>query len=208
MSLLRVPTHLSLSKALVLSLLLAAPFTPLTGEENQATNTVLVYRSPLPLGALGFELRPLNRPFFVLASAENPVLDQLRITRVSLGGTVVASDGSELRTYPEEVDFRVTASALGDVMLTTQLDPVEYGNDMNSFLLGLRFRLKVYRALKFEVVQPSRIHLIGVPADLPYDERIYRVSFDTRDIPCDARLVLEVLTPSGDRLGRFHLELL
>lgn len=204
----RVSLHLLLAKALALLIVVGIPLATVSGEENEATNTVLVYRSPLPLGAQGFELRPANRIFFLLASAEVPLLDNLRITRASAGGSVVAADGTPLNSYPAEVDFRVTASASDSVMITSQLDPVEYNGDVGSFLLGLRFRLKVYRALKFHIVEPSRVSLIGVPSDLPYDERVYRVSFDTENIPCDARLVLEVLTPSGDRLGRFHLELL
>jgi hypothetical protein len=52
------------------------------------------------------------------------------------------------------------------------------------------------------------VHLIGVPADQPFEERVYKVAFDTNEIPLDARLVLEVTGPDGARLSRFHLEVL
>jgi hypothetical protein len=85
---------------------------------------------------------------------------------------------------------------------------VDYPGDMNSFLLGMNFRLKIYRGLKVSVMKPERVHLIGVPADQPFEERVYKVAFDTNEIPLDARLVLEVTGPDGARLSRFHLEVL
>jgi hypothetical protein len=57
-------------------------------------------------------------------------------------------------------------------------------------------------------ISPTNVKLIGVPSYQPYDERIYRLSFDTPNVPVDARLVLEVYDSSGTRLTRFHLEIL
>lgn len=200
--------HLLFAKALILSLGVATVFTPGSGEEREDPTTVLQYRFPLPLGAEGFLIEPLHRSFFLLASVDDPGLQNLQITRVSLGGTVIAPDGSLLRHYPTETSFRVTASALDPTMLTTDLSPVAHEGDVNSLLLGLRFRLKIYRALHMQVIEPLRVAQIGMPADVPYEERVYRVAFDTSDIPVDARLALEVLLPSGERLSRFHYELL
>ena len=79
---------------------------------------------------------------------------------------------------------------------------------MNEFLLGLKFKLKIFRGLQMKTVNPSNVKLIGVPSYEPYDERVYRVSFETPDLPVDARLVLEVFDSTGTRLTRFHLEIL
>jgi hypothetical protein len=43
---------------------------------------------------------------------------------------------------------------------------------------------------------------------MPYDERIYRIGFDMGKIPIQDRVVMEVLTPTGQRLCKFHLDLL
>ena len=51
--------------------------------------------------------------------------------------------------------------------------------------------------------------MIGVPADVPYDERVYRVNFDLPDNePVTERFVLEVIRPRGERLARLHFSLL
>lgn len=168
----------------------------------------MLFRSPLPLGADGYLLRPLNRKFFLMASADNPEFNMVRVTRIHLGGTVVGADGTEMRHYPQQLSFRVTASALESDMLTNDVDAVNYSGDLNSFLLGMHFRLKVYRGLKVSLLKPERVHLIGVPADQPFEERVYKVAFDTNDLPLDARLVLEVTGPDGEKLSRFHLEVL
>ena len=153
-------------------------------------------------------LRPVNRRFYVMASADNPEFDKCKVTRIHLGGTVVSADGTEMRHYPQELTFRVTASAIESDIFASDIDPVNYSGDLNSFLLGLQFRLKVYRGLKMSTMKPERVHLIGVPADLPFEERVYHVAFDAADVPVDARLVLEVTGPGGEKLSRFHLEML
>src|SRR4051794_3150410 len=71
--------------------------------EGQKTSgpPTLLFRSPLPLGADGYVLRPLNRKFFLMASADNPEFNMCRVTRVHLGGTVVGPDGTQMRHYPQ-----------------------------------------------------------------------------------------------------------
>jgi hypothetical protein len=51
------------------------------------------------------------------------------------------------------------------------------------------------------------VKLVGMPMDVPYDERIYRVSFDLGEVPLADRIVLEVLSPREERLTRFHLDM-
>jgi hypothetical protein len=176
--------------------------------EGQNSPPTMLFRSPMPLGADGYVLTPVNRKFFLIASADNPEFNMVRVTRIHLGGTVVGADGTEMRHYPQSLTFRVTASAIESDMLSNDIDAVNYSGDLNSFLLGMHFRLKAYRGLKVSVIKPERVHLIGVPADQPFDERVYKVAFDTNDLPLDARLVLEVTGPDGERLSRFHLEVL
>jgi hypothetical protein len=51
------------------------------------------------------------------------------------------------------------------------------------------------------------VSVVGVPLDVSYDERIYRVAFDLGDVSMGERIVLEVLSPEGERLTRFHLDM-
>ncbi|HWR35662.1 MAG TPA: hypothetical protein VN622_07315 [Clostridia bacterium] len=194
----------ALATLLSVTMLIAAAMS----QAEDYSKAVLWYRSPLPLGAEGFELASAHRIFFVLGSAENEELDGLKITRAFKGGLVETRDGQQLQNYPATLNFRVTATALDPTMLTTDIARIDEPTDLNAMLLGLHFRLKVFRALNLEIMQPIAVQLIGVPADLPYDERIYRVSFNTGDIPVDARMALEVLSPQGELLTRFHFELL
>jgi hypothetical protein len=76
-------------------------------------------------------------------------------------------------------------------------------------LTKLKFRLKAYDGLHMRIVFPDSSTMIGVPADIPYDERIYRVTFELpEDEPVTERFVLEVLSTKGERLARLHFSLL
>jgi hypothetical protein len=50
--------------------------------------------------------------------------------------------------------------------------------------------------------------MIGVPAEIESDERVFRVSFDVGEVPVTDRMVLEVTTPEGEDLTHFPFGLL
>jgi len=162
----------------------------------------------LPLGADAFLLRPAGREFYLMSCIEDRRFDRLQVSRVRNSPFVIDASGDVWEHYPADLTFRVTATAMDPGSVKTDIDNIDEQGDMNSFLLGLRFRLKVFRGLQMQIVNPSAVHLIGMPSDVPYDERVYRVKFNAADFPVDARLVMEVLSPAGKLLSRFHLELL
>jgi hypothetical protein len=88
--------------------------------------------------------------------------------------------------------------------------PIAFDCDQDpaQFLVGLHFRVEVFRGMQMRTLSPTRQWMIGVPADEPSDERIYRVSFDLGDVRPDDRIVLLVTDSSGARLIKFHLEFL
>jgi hypothetical protein len=47
-----------------------------------------------------------------------------------------------------------------------------------------------------------------MPRHVPYNERIYRIGFQIGKVPIEDRVVMEVFSPSGERLCKFHLDLL
>ena len=168
----------------------------------------IFFHAPVPLGVEALRIEPSKKTVYVMASVENQTLDGLHIYRQPHLGRVVRVDGSEVKTYPETLDFRVTISSMASDFQGIEPYPVTNHQSLNDLLLGLKFRLKVFRGLKMKEVDPATVRLIGVPAYEPYGERVYRVSFTTPDVPVDARMVLEVFDSSGTRLTRFHLEML
>lgn len=162
----------------------------------------------MPLGSDVFTLEGYRGSVILIATAVAPELEGWKKTAQDGSWFVYASDGSRAYTYPRQVQFRVTASASERPAETYEPLEVKSERPLNDYLLGLRFRMKIFHGLQMQVVEPADVHMLGVPADVPYNERIYRLSFQLPPVPVQDRMVLEVLSPEGDRLARFHFELL
>lgn len=163
-------------------------------------------RAPMPLGNEEYRLKSARKDFYIMASLENSSMDGVRVDRRR--GRVYSPDGTPLRTYPPVLEFRISASGMDDRLLGGKGSELESQDSLNSYLLKLRFQLKVFRDLEMKELEPLSVRLIGVPADTPYDERIYRVSFELPNVPVEDRIVLNVLSPDGECLSKFHLQLL
>jgi hypothetical protein len=190
-------------------LMLAAPVRLLGGKAAPASPSwEFDFQSTMPLGSDSFLLKGHKPGILLMATAITPELDGWRKITYAHHKYVLARDGSQPQNFPGEVQFRVTASARGDV--PAESDPLTVSSDLplNDYLLGLRFRLRVFHALRVQVIKPLEVHLVGVPADVPYDERVYRVSFRLPRVPVQDRILLEVLSPDGERLARFHFEIM
>jgi hypothetical protein len=167
------------------------------------------FHSVVPLGAEALQLPPSDRMFVLFATAESPDFEGMR--RYVQGENRILTDrgGSPVRYFPASVSFRVTATARHPMADTGEAPfALQHKYEFDDLLLHLRFRARVFHGLNVQMLQPIAVQLIGVPADVPYDERIYRVEFILRDIPAEDRIVLEVLSPDGERLSKFHLELI
>ncbi len=165
------------------------------------------FHSVMPLGSEMFLLDGYKGSVLLMATAISPELEGWK--RENYGGSrfLLAQDGSRAVLYPRQVQFRVTASASERVPMDYDPLAVKSPVPLNDFLLGLQFRIKIFHGLHVRVAQPADIHMVGIPADVPYKERIYRVSFQLPAVPVQDRMVLEVLSPEGARLARFHFEL-
>ena len=98
---------------------------------------------------------------------------------------------------------------MGKGPITLQQAVVHFSNPENchEFMTKLRYRVAIFHGLEERILQPRSIDEIGMPDDISYDERIYRIGFDIGSrVPVEDRIVLEVLSSSGERLGKFHLE--
>ncbi len=204
----------SLRLAIAMSLLISTLWQPLALRAQDSSETFLVH-APMPLGVEAIRLEKAGdkntktkKTVYLLASVENQTLDGLSVTRAPHHGRVKRVDGSEVSTYPDALDFRVTATAIGNEFEGVDSYTLKTRQSLNDFLLGLKFRLKIFRGLEMVQMKPANVKLIGVPAYEPYEERVYRVSFETPKIPLDARIVLEIFSADGQRVTRFHLEML
>jgi hypothetical protein len=200
----KISVRLALTAAILFSLLWQPK--NLRAEDDQYET--FYFHSPVPLGLEAIRVMPKKKMVYLLASAENQTLDGLQVNRAPHVGRVSRSDGSPVKTYPSGLDFRVTATALPNDFKGVDQFQVTTHEPMNDFLLGLKFKLKAFRGLKMVELTPANVKLIGVPSYQSYEERVYRVSFDTPNLPVDVRLVLEVYAADGTRLTRFHLEML
>jgi hypothetical protein len=167
----------------------------------------LQFHSDVPLGAQGFTLKPSGQSLYVMALVQNPVLEGMHQARVGERRVLLDAQGRQVDFYPQQVTFRVTASAWSQDLLNVRMYPVQASEDTNAYLLDLRFRLKIFRGLSTREVYPTDVSLLGMPADVPYNERIFGVTFNLDQVPLDDRVVLEVLSADGQRLCKFHLDL-
>lgn len=168
----------------------------------------MLYHSHVPLGVETLSVDGWTVPFTLMALAMNPqfegwrreIVQQTRVVLVDAGGAPV-------RYFPEVVDFRVSASTRLKLDHDPPLYPLHTDLTPEAYLLNLRFQLKIFHALQQTVLPPQTQELIGVPADIPYPDRVYHLSFSLPHVPTTDRIVLEVLSPDGERIAKFHLDL-
>lgn len=164
-------------------------------------------RSTIPAGYEIVKLRPSGTNLFLLGLIECPELEGAQHVSAGSHAHIVAADGSSLDHFPRFINFRITASLRKDLLDSTS-DGSVTTQDPRDFILKLGFVLRDYDGLQSYDFHPQSVEMIGVPADVPYDERVFRVNFDLGSRPISDRFVLEVLSPEGTRIARFHFELL
>lgn len=181
------------------------------GRAPNATGYEREFHSVIPLGAERIDLHPADRNLYILATAESPGFEGWHTREDGSSGdkSLLSADGTPVKFYPSHVDFRLTATAMRpDLLLidsygTLNLAPAQ----INQYLLGLTFKLLIFHGLDVTTVEPDSIRMIGMPAEVEYDERTWRASFSMpRPVPTDDHIVLEVLSPTGIRLCKFHLD--
>ena len=197
------------TKGLAAVLLILAFAASLSGRARKNTYYERQFHARVPLGAEKIELRPSGE-LYLLATAESPVFDGWRVRRYDEQKRVLLTRAGEpVRHFPTHLRFRVTATAMRPKLLETDtyatLSLPEYR--INSYLLGVRFRVLIFHDLEVTRVEPDSVQLIGMPAAVAYNERIYELSFTMpRRVPVQDHIVLEVLTPGGSRMCKFPLE--
>ena len=167
----------------------------------------LRFHTRVPLGIEGFNLGKSNRKLYLMALAEDSGFEGMRQVEVDSHQVLLDAAGKQVNYFPSQVAFRVTATMWPENMVAVNMTSLDLPPDPNYFLLHLRFQLKIFRGLRERSVAPASVRLIGMPADVTYEERIYALKFNIGHTPVEDRIVLEVLSPDGQRICKFHLDM-
>ena len=191
--------------ALCLILAPAAQTQP-PGAAKAALPTGWRFNFTIPLGTDLLVLRPSKQTVALLASAESNEFKDWQLVEIDGKRNIIGLDGKPIRNMPRHIIFRITAGNK-DKISDEAPYPIDINSSLNDFLLSLKFRLKIFRGMDARELEPEETKVIGVPADEPYNERIFRTSFDVGDVKIDDRLVLEIYAGNNDqRISKFHLE--
>jgi len=157
----------------------------------------------MPLDSEIIQLMPAKEKLTMLLTWDCRELENWQLFKSANKALVKDAQGNEVRYYPRELRFRFTIS--GETKYRLQRTPLEYETklDREQFIKQLTFRLKRFKDLEMTDFIPVRAEMIGVPAELPYYERIYSIVFKVPNIPIEDRFALEVLDAEGNRVAKF-----
>ena len=197
-----------LARGFVAALGLSAILTLRGAAQSPAsTDLAFKYHSIVPMGADEIRLQPSQQKVDLMASAESDSFEGVERRDPSHKVRLVDAGGSPFLYYPDEVSFRLTVSTIDKLKDQDRPLDIATDQDANTFLLNLHLRLKVFQGLDAYEIEPAHVELIGMPANIPYSERIYRATFPLNNIPSTARLMLEIFDSRQERISRFHLDL-
>jgi hypothetical protein len=171
-----------------------------------ATNTTVLHAA-MPAGYEVVVLKPSGAEVSLLGLIECPELEGAQRVSEGVNSKIISADGTPMTEFPRNFSFRITAS-LRKTVISGPSNGISSEQSPQDFLMKLRFPLKVYDGLNVREIQPESVEMIGVPSDISYDERIYRVTFNLNQMPITDRFVLEVRSPEGNRMAKFHFDLL
>jgi hypothetical protein len=165
------------------------------------------FSAVMPLGSDSILLKPARERLNMLLSVECPEFEKIVVKGNGRERTVTYDDGKPVRYYPGQVSFRFT---IGSKTTGDEVEPNEFETKANldHFQSNLHFRLKVFHGIQTKTYEPTEIKMLGVPVNVPYDERIYHFTFKLKNVPVEDRMMLEILDEDGNRVGKFHLQIL
>jgi hypothetical protein len=182
-------------------LLIVAGFGPAaTARSAQKATTGL--HSNMPAGYEVIVLKPSKANLSMIGLIECPELEGAQHVAEGSHRKLVSADGSTIKEFPQRFSFRITAS-LRKVFLDGPVASVNVTDDPQELLLKLKFRIRAYNGLEVREIVPQSVEMIGMPADVPYDERVYRINVNAANLPITDRLVVDILSPQGELLTHF-----
>jgi len=174
----------------------------------QTRPTVRRYLATMPLDNELIELMPSKQKLTMMVTWDCPEIEGWELVTMPDGHKFVRDvEGREVEHYPRRVRFRFT---IGSKTQLQGRSPLPYDTELKADQLAstLHFRLKQFHEIEARDFTPVLEEIIGVPADIPYDERIYRMEFEIPKIPITDRFALEVIDAKGNRVAKFPVFLL
>ena len=156
----------------------------------------------IPAGYDVVVLKPSGANLSLVGLIECPELEGAQSVSAGSNKRLVSTEGDTIRHFPRRFSFRITAS-LRKMLIDRPMTSVDVPDEPHELLLNLKFRIRGYNALEAHEIVPESVEMIGMPADVPYDERVYRINLNNVDLPITARLVVEIRTPQGELLTHF-----
>ena len=156
----------------------------------------------MPAGYIVMVLKPSRATLSLIGMIECPELDGAQHVAEGSHKRLVLADGTTGKQFPQRFSFRITAS-LKKIFIEGPDTSVDVPGDPQELLLKLKFRIRAYHGLESREIVPQSIEMIGMPADVPYDERVYRINVDTGNLPITDRVIVEILSPQGELLTHF-----
>jgi hypothetical protein len=163
--------------------------------------------SAMPAGYDVVALRPSNANLSLMGLIECPELEGAQQISEGTKAKVISAGGERMNKFPSHFNFRITAS-LRKVILDKPMSAITVPDDPYDLLLKLKFRIKAYHGLEMREVTPDSVELIGMPASVRYDERVYRIGVNLGDAPITDRVVIDILTPEGKFITHFPFTVL
>jgi hypothetical protein len=167
-----------------------------------AQKAVSAIHSNMPAGYDVVVLKPSKAVLSLIGLIECPELEGAQRIADGTHKKLVSADGDTIKEFPQRFSFRITAS-LRKVFLDGPAASVDVGDDPQELLLKLKFRIRAFDGLEVREIVPQSIEMIGMPADVAYDERVYRININAGNLPITDRLVVEIFSPEGELLTHF-----
>jgi hypothetical protein len=193
------------SAASVFVLVLAGLSMAVAGNNRWQTGPGL--HSAMPAGYEVVVLKPSHATLSMMGLIECAELEGAQHASQGLSAKLISASGVPMRKFPPRFSFRITAS-LRKVVLDGPTATAEISGDPRELLLRLGFRIQVYDGLKSREIAPESVEMIGMPAYVAYDERVYRVTVNAANLPITDRFKIEIVSPQGEVLGHFSFVLL
>jgi hypothetical protein len=182
-------------------LLIAAGFA-LAASARNAPKPTPGLRSNMPVGYDVMLLKPSKETLSFIGLIECPELEGAQHVSEGLRAKLVSTNGNTIEQFPQHFSFRITAS-LKKIFLDGPVRSVASLGDPQQLLLHLKFRVRAYHGLEARELTPHSIEMIGMPADVPSDERVYRININAGNLPITDRLVVQIFSPEGELLTHF-----
>lgn len=163
--------------------------------------------SNMPAGYDVIVLKPSKATLSLIGLIECPELEGAQHVAEGSHRKLVSAEGGTIKEFPNRFSFRITAS-LKKVFVEGPNTSIDVADDPQQLLLKLKFRIRAYNGLEVREIKPQSIEMIGMPAEVPYDERVYRINVEGANLPITDRLVVEIFSPQGQLLTHFPFSLL